>query len=225
MIIFLAAAGFAEDAVHFRTVDIFVDTGGKPLAAYQVEFRAKRGNVKIVGIEGGADAVFKEPPYYDAKAMQQERVIIAAFSTETEMKLPKEKTRVASIHVQVTGDENPDYAVTLTAAADSNGNKISAEATVCRKERAMKIFKITMQCFQCAGSDSPGHRCGGGSHIGLRHGSRPERRASAFSRERGRSWPGFAERDQTGAKELWIIGRSYTTQIIASGDGTRAGER
>jgi hypothetical protein len=136
LVVFLAVAGFAEDAVHFRTVDIFVDSGGKPLAAYQAEFRAKRGNVKIVGIEGGADAVFKEPPYYDAKAMQQERVIIAAFSTETETKLPKEKTRVASIHVQVTGDGNPDYTVTLTVAADSNGNKISAEATVAeRKEQ------------------------------------------------------------------------------------------
>lgn len=134
LVIFLAAAGFAEDAVHFRTVDIYVNAGGKPLAAYQVEFRAKRGNVKIVGIEGGADAVFKEPPYYDAKAMQQERVIIAAFSTETEAKLPKEKTRVASIHVEVTGEENPDYAVTLTVAAGSNGNKISAEATFAERK-------------------------------------------------------------------------------------------
>ena len=125
----------AEDAAHFRTVDIFVDAGGKPLAAYQLEFQARRGNVKIVGIEGGENAVFKEPPYYDPKAMQQERVIIAAFSTETEAKLPKQKTRVASIHVLVSGEENPDYAVKLTVAADNRGNKISADATFAERKQ------------------------------------------------------------------------------------------
>ena len=138
LVAFCALCEFAraEDVAHFRTVDIFVDAGDKPLAAYQLEFQARRGNVKIVGIEGGADAVFKDPPYYDPKAIQQERVIIAAFSTEAEAKLPKQKTRVASIHVLLTGAENPDYAVTLTVAADSNGKKISAEATFAeRKER------------------------------------------------------------------------------------------
>jgi hypothetical protein len=136
-LIFLLAAcafGRADDAVHFKTVDIYVDAGGKPLAAYQVEFQARRGNVKIVGIEGGADEVFKDPPYYDAKAMQQERVIIAAFSTEAETRLPKAKTRVASIHLQVSGNENPDYAVTLTTAADSDGKKIGAEATFAERK-------------------------------------------------------------------------------------------
>ncbi len=130
LVVLCALCGFAraQEAAHFRTVDIYVDAGGKPLAAYQLEFQARRGNAKIVGIEGGEDAVFKEPPYYDTKAMQQDRVIIAAFSTEAEAKLPKQKTRVATIHVQVTGEENPDYVVTLTVAADNNGKKISANA-------------------------------------------------------------------------------------------------
>jgi hypothetical protein len=138
LIFCLALCGFAlaDEAAHFKTVDVFVDTAGQPLAAYQLEFRAKSGNVKIVGIEGGEDPVFKEPPYYDAKAMQQERVIIAAFSTEAEVKLPKQKTRIASIHVQVTGGQNPDYVVSLALAADPNGKKINAEATFAeRKER------------------------------------------------------------------------------------------
>jgi hypothetical protein len=137
LILFAALCGFArtEDAAHFRTVDIYVDAGGIPLAAYQLEFQARRGNAKIVGIEGGEDAVFKEPPYYDAKAMQQDRVIIAAFSTELDTKLPKTKTRVASIHVQVTGEENPDYTVKLTVAADSSGKKISAEATFVERKQ------------------------------------------------------------------------------------------
>jgi hypothetical protein len=138
LMIFLAMSGWAraEDAVRFQTVDIYVDAGGKTLAAYQLEFRAKTGNAKIAGIEGGESAVFKEPPYYDAKAMQQERVIIAAFSTAAVEKLPRDKTRVASVHVMVTGAEKPDYTVRLVVAADSRGSKIKAEAAfVERKER------------------------------------------------------------------------------------------
>lgn len=135
--ILLAALGQlrADDAVHFRTVDIFVDAHGRSLAAYQIEFRAKSGNVKIVGIEGGESPVFKQPPYYDPKAMQQERVIIAAFSTEAETKLSRSKTRVASIQVQITGEQPPDYVVTLTVAADGDGKKIRAEVTVAERKK------------------------------------------------------------------------------------------
>lgn len=134
----LATCGFAEaeDAVRFKTVDIYVNSGSNGLAAYQLEFQTKSGNMRIVGIEGGEAAVFKDAPYYDAKAMQQERVVIAAFSTETEAKLPKEKTRVATIHVRVAGEQNPDYTVKLSVAAGSDGKKIDAEATfVERKEQ------------------------------------------------------------------------------------------
>ena len=100
-------------------------------AAYQLEFQARRGNVKIVGIEGGEKCrCSKSRRITTRKAMQQERVIIAAFSTETEAKLPKQKTRVASIHVLVSGEESPDYAVKLTVAAGhSRGNKIKAPQT------------------------------------------------------------------------------------------------
>ena len=37
-------------------------------------------------------------------------------STNAEGSLPKGKTRVATIHVQVTGEMDPDYAVELEAA-------------------------------------------------------------------------------------------------------------
>ena len=52
------------------------------LAAYQIEFSVTNILTKIVGIEGGQHPAFREPPFYDPKAMQQERVIIAAFSTD-----------------------------------------------------------------------------------------------------------------------------------------------
>src|SRR5436190_5755895 len=40
-------------AVEFRTVDIFIDPNGKPLAAYQLDWIVASQNAKIVGIEGG----------------------------------------------------------------------------------------------------------------------------------------------------------------------------
>ncbi len=131
----LAAALFAgqpageEGRGRFRAVDIYLDSKSAPLAAYQLEFAATNGVVKIVGVEGGKDPVFHEAPFYDPKAIQQERVIIAAFSTEPAAKLPTGKTKVATIHIQITGLQEPAFELKLQAAADSQGNKISVEAS------------------------------------------------------------------------------------------------
>jgi len=116
-------------AVRFETVDVFVDTAGKPLAAYQLEFLARSGDVKIAGIEGGADPAFATPPYYDPKAMQQDRVILAAFTTDDATALPTGRTRVATIHLQTTGTDSPNFQIRLQAAADAAGETITAEAT------------------------------------------------------------------------------------------------
>ena len=124
-----------EAAVRFRVVDIFVDSKTAPLAAYQVEFSAANGNAKIVGIEGG-DSVFSDAPFYDPKAMQHERVIIAAFSTESAEKLPTGKTRVATIHLQTRSDVELDFVVKLHIAANSIGKKISPLITA--EERKLK---------------------------------------------------------------------------------------
>lgn len=109
---------------RFRTVEVWIDGGDHPLAAYQVDVHATRGHVTIVGIEGGDHAAFKSPPYYDPRAMQHDRVIIAAFSTATD--LPAGRTRIARIHVQVTGDEAPEYSTTLMIAATADGTKVPA---------------------------------------------------------------------------------------------------
>ena len=70
-----------EGRSRFGAVDIYVDSGSTPLAAYQLEFAATNGVAKIVGIEGGEPAAFRQPPFYAPKAIQNERVIIASFST------------------------------------------------------------------------------------------------------------------------------------------------
>lgn len=120
-------------AVRFQSIDLFVDSGTRPLAAYQLEFRATAGVVKIVGIEGGDHAAFAKPPVYDPRAMQHERVMLAAFNTAREVGLPKGKTRVATVHVQVSGDAKPEYAVTLTTAGTEGGGKIQAQVSMKEK--------------------------------------------------------------------------------------------
>ena len=123
------------NSIRFRTVDVFVDSQDKPLAAYQLEFTATGGDAKIVGIEGGERAAFKEAPFYDPKAMHHERVIIGAFSTVSADKLPTGKTRVATIHLQTTGEQTVQCEAKIKTAATTNGKKIAVTATTEEKQR------------------------------------------------------------------------------------------
>lgn len=133
---FAQSADTNATTVQFRTMDISLESKDKPLAAYQLEFSATAGDVRIVGIEGGEHQAFAQPPYYDPKAMQHDRVIIAAFSTETADKLPKGKTRVATIHLQTKGAVEPEFELKLQTAADVGGNKLALEPSV--EERKAK---------------------------------------------------------------------------------------
>jgi len=110
--------------VRFRTADVFIDSGGRQLAAWQIEVRYDKKQTAIVGLEGGAGA-FKEPPYYDPKGMESGRIVIAAFTTNDNL-APKGKNRVARLHLRISGESRPDMAVSLITAAEPGGNKISA---------------------------------------------------------------------------------------------------
>ncbi len=131
----LAAGLCAQPAVpeegrsRFCAVDIYVDSKATPLAAYQVEFAVTNAPAKIVGIEGGEHPAFHEPPFYDPKAMQHERVIIAAFSTNALDKLPSGKTRVATIHIQTSATNSLQCHLTLQATGNAEGQRIAAETS------------------------------------------------------------------------------------------------
>jgi hypothetical protein len=117
--------------VRFAAIDVRIDPQGQPLAAYQLEFVAPAEQVKLVGIEGGDHAAFKTPPYYDPSALSKNRVILAAFNTGSD--LPKNETRVARLHVQITGssEQTPDWTVKVMVASSSDGNAIAnASATL-----------------------------------------------------------------------------------------------
>jgi hypothetical protein len=111
--------------VRFAPVHIYLDSGDKPLAAYQFELKARSGQIKIVGVEGGAHPAFREAPYYDPAALMNDRIIIAAFNTGTD--LPHGRTRIATIHLQILGDAEPQYELKLVTVADDNGQRIPAE--------------------------------------------------------------------------------------------------
>jgi hypothetical protein len=116
-------------------LDVFVDSGAQPLAAYQLSFTAMSGDVKIVGIEGGEHPAFKEAPHYDPKAMQQERAILAAFNTGSAESLPTGRTRVATVHVRIAGATTPVYVVKLEAAANHEGSRVTGQTSFRERNR------------------------------------------------------------------------------------------
>ncbi len=122
---------------RFTSFDIFIDPASAPLGAYQVDLRAVEGTIKLVGVEGGEHAAYAAPPYYDPAALHADageggdgHIILAAFSTAPADQLPAARTRVARLHVQITGDAAPRFEARLTAAATANGEEITAKATV-----------------------------------------------------------------------------------------------
>ena len=113
--------------IRFAPLHVYVDSGERGLGAFQFELKAFGGQIKIVGVEGGEHSAFEEPAYYDPAALANDRIIIAAFNTAKE--LPTGRTRIATIHLQITGERKPEYELELAVAADADGEKIPAKIT------------------------------------------------------------------------------------------------
>lgn len=116
-----------KPATRFAVADVYIETQS-PLAAYQVDVTAEGNGVKLVGIEGGEHPAFAEPPYYDPAALQQHRVILAAFSTSTD--LPTGRTRVARLHLQVHSGASVELSARSIVIANSESQPIAATVTV-----------------------------------------------------------------------------------------------
>ncbi|MDX2166940.1 MAG: hypothetical protein SF182_07755 [Deltaproteobacteria bacterium] len=123
LVVLSPLAGRGATPGHFRPVEIWLDSGDVPLAAYQLEISAG-GDAVIVGVEGGATPPFTDPPRYDPAALQGGRIILATFSTAAD--LPRGRTRVATLHVREAGDRAPQYHATVVAAAGADGRPIPA---------------------------------------------------------------------------------------------------
>ncbi|MCA9063679.1 MAG: hypothetical protein KDA96_11490 [Planctomycetaceae bacterium] len=121
-------ADVADDAERFEAIDIYVDSGDVPLAAYQFEVAGTDDRVTIAAIEGGQHPAFSDPPHYDPRAMKMNRAVLAAFHTGDN--LPSGQTRLARVHVLVRGPGVTEYRATLTASADAAGKRIPATLAI-----------------------------------------------------------------------------------------------
>jgi hypothetical protein len=109
---------------RFTAVEVYVDSP-QPLAAWQVEIRT---DATIVGVEGGEPKAYAEPPYYDPKALQGGRIVLAAFTTDSAP--PAGRVRVARLHLQEKGPS--DLASKVVAAAAPGGARLDVKLELVR---------------------------------------------------------------------------------------------
>jgi hypothetical protein len=121
--------------VRFAAIAIYVDSS-EPLAAWQFELTEATGSMAVVGVENGESAAFPEAPHYDLEAVAQDRadrIIVADYSLAASAGLPRGRTRVATVHVRLSGGREPAFELQLTAAGNADGQPIPAAA----------VFEIT----------------------------------------------------------------------------------
>jgi hypothetical protein len=130
----LAAApgDLAPPQSRFTYVDVMIDPRGEPLAAWQFEFSAAVGQISLVGIEAGDNAAYaKRLPYYDPAALAGNRIIVGDYSLDSGV--PRSKTRVARLMLEIRGDAKPRYVTKVMAAANADGKTIPVELTLVEK--------------------------------------------------------------------------------------------
>ena len=119
-----------ESTPSFAAYEIVIDPGAQRLAAWQVEIANPTWT--IVGIEGGAPP-FEEPAFHDPKALQHDRIVLAAF-TKPEDAQPGAQ-RVAIVHVmesQTASDieKTPETRASVIAAGNGDGARIHVTVKV-----------------------------------------------------------------------------------------------
>lgn len=155
----------ANSLSTFTHVDLTIDAGSQHLGAWQVEYAAALvndsgdtiGTVELVGIEGASIAltsgtatasaassvspasVYAAPPHYDPDALSQNRVILAAFSTQPAAQLPTGVVPVARLHLHIRLDANQSghihsarlqHTLKPIATGDEHANPITATPSV-----------------------------------------------------------------------------------------------
>jgi hypothetical protein len=120
----------AHGDVRFETRDVVIDPRGATLAAWQVRLVDPSGRVRIVGVEGGENAVFAAPPHHDPRALSHGAIVLAAYDTTDAG--PTTSSRVARVHLAVTGAADVAFEVTLEVAASPAGPIPGATCTLIR---------------------------------------------------------------------------------------------
>ena len=123
-----ATPASGEPEPHFVAFDIRIDAGESNLAAWQIEVTYDAATTKILSLEGGATAGFRDAPHYDRRGFEAGRIVIAAFCP-TDDTAPRGATRVARLHLRTAGEAAAPV-VRLVTAARPGGAKIDARATL-----------------------------------------------------------------------------------------------
>ena len=117
---------------RFTYVDVMIDPKGEALAAWQFEFTAAVGEISLVGVESGDNAAYsRRPPYYDPAALAGNRIIVGDYSLDPGV--PRTRTRVARLMLEIRGDAKPQYVTKVMAAANADGKTIPVELTLTEK--------------------------------------------------------------------------------------------
>jgi len=131
-LLFAFGISFAQDDVRFVAVDIYL-TSPAPVAAWQFEFNDTNGLLKIVGVESGDSDAYPRAPYYDREAVQlgtADRIVVADFSMGDDEELPRGRFRIATLHLLLTGVDQPDFELDLVVAATRDGQAIDASISL-----------------------------------------------------------------------------------------------
>ena len=114
--------------VRFAALDVHLESA-QPVAAWQFELSETAGRMRVVGVENGDSPAFPKAPYYDRKAVHDgraDRIIVADFSLRPAAELPAGKARIATVHVRITGDSEPEYLLRLVTAGNAAGKPVPA---------------------------------------------------------------------------------------------------
>ena len=126
----LAMPANAADEPRFASVDVYLDSA-EPVAAWQFELSDKRRSMKVVGVENGDSAAYPRAPYYDREAVRlgtADRIIVADYSVVDTSELPTGYTRIATVHIMLSGSDDADLEITLITAVGADG--IATDAAI-----------------------------------------------------------------------------------------------
>lgn len=124
----LAMQASAADDIRFASVDVYLD-GDEPVAAWQFELSDNGGSMKVVGVENGDSAAYRRVPYYDREAVRlgtADRITVADYSVADASELPSGRTRIATVHVMLSGSGAPDFVIKLITVVRADGTAIDA---------------------------------------------------------------------------------------------------
>jgi hypothetical protein len=89
--------------------------------------------MKVVGVEQGESPAFERVPYYDREAVRRgaaDRIIVADYSLADADKLPRGKSRIATIHLMLSGESDADFNLQLVTATTYDGEAMDARISL-----------------------------------------------------------------------------------------------